>query len=162
LIRIALLLDNAIGQEFFATHFMVTQLLSGKNGPGAVRKRALQSRDAIELLSDKWRIGILHLLTAGPLRTGEIQRALAEVSAKVLTQTLRGMERDGLIERNVFSVMPPRVEYQLTAMGQSVIKPLAELCRWAKIHVAERDAARQRFEHANGKRAGPRNSRGSS
>lgn len=108
----------------------------------------LQSRDAIELLSDKWRIAILHLLTPGPQRTSELQRALAEVSAKMLTQTLRRMERDGLIERNVYSTMPPRVEYRLTAMGSSVIVPLGELCRWTKAHAKERDAARKKYDLA--------------
>jgi DNA-binding HxlR family transcriptional regulator len=111
-----------------------------------IRERALQSRDAIELVSDKWRIAILHVLTPGPLRSGELQKALKEVSAKVLTQTLRAMERDGLIERKVHSVVPARVEYQLTSMGQSLIKPLGDLCRWAKAHVPERDAARNRYD----------------
>lgn len=113
-----------------------------------VRDRALQSRDAIELLSDKWRIAILHVLTPGPLRTGELQRAIEEVSPKVLTQTLRSMERDGLIERKVFPVVPPRVEYQLTLMGTSVLSPLRELCHWAKANVAKRDVSRRRFDAA--------------
>ena len=59
-----------------------------------IRGRVLQSRDAIELLSDKWRISILHVRDAGPQRSGELQRAIPEVSPKVLTQTLRGMERE--------------------------------------------------------------------
>lgn len=111
-----------------------------------IRERALQSRDAIELLSDKWRITILHVLTPAPLRTAELQRAVQEVSPKVLTQTLRGMERDGLILRKVYPVIPPRVEYELTDMGRSVLKPLRELCHWAKAHVDQRDAARRRFD----------------
>lgn len=114
----------------------------------------LQSQDAIELLSDKWRIAILHLLIQGPRRTNELQRALVHVSAKVMTQTLRRMERDGLIKRSVYTVMPPRVEYELTAMGSSVISPLGELCRWAKAHAKERDAARKRYDLEN--RAGSR------
>jgi DNA-binding HxlR family transcriptional regulator len=65
----------------------------------SIRQRALQSRDAIELLRDKWRIPILHVLTPGPLRSSQLQGALRHVSAKVLTQTLRGLERDGLISR---------------------------------------------------------------
>src|SRR5690242_9515703 len=98
--------------------------------PPEIESPSLPSRDAIELLSDKWRIAILHLLKAGPARTAQLQRAMEEVSAKVLTQTLRGMERDGLIHRRVLSAAPPRVEYQLTAMGNSVIAPLRELCHW--------------------------------
>jgi DNA-binding HxlR family transcriptional regulator len=112
-----------------------------------IRERALESRDAIELLSNKWRIAVLHLLTPGPLRTGELQRALADVSPKVLTQTLRSMERDGLIEREIFPVVPPRVEYRLTGMGSSVLVPLQELCHWARANGAKRDAARRRFDN---------------
>jgi DNA-binding HxlR family transcriptional regulator len=112
-----------------------------------IRERALESRDAIELLSNKWRIAVLHLLTPGPLRTGELQRALADVSPKVLTQTLRSMERDGLIEREIFPVVPPRVEYRLTEMGSSVLAPLQELCHWARANGAKREAARRRFDN---------------
>ncbi len=111
-----------------------------------IRGRVLQSRDAIELLSDKWRISILHVLAGGAQRSGKLQNALQDVSSKVLTQTLRGMERDGLITRKVFNVLPPRVEYDLTAMGKSVIAPLRDLCHWAKAHVMERDRSRREFD----------------
>jgi DNA-binding HxlR family transcriptional regulator len=114
----------------------------------SLRDRALQSGDAIELLSSKWRITVLHILRDGPLRTGEIQGAISEVSPKVLTQTLRGMERDGLIDRQIFNVIPPRVEYALTGMGRSLIKPLQDLCHWARAHVVERDQARSKFDLA--------------
>jgi DNA-binding HxlR family transcriptional regulator len=110
------------------------------------RDRALQSRDAVELLAEKWRIPILHLLRDGPLRTGELQNALLEISPKVLTQTLRSMERDGLIWRRVHSAVPPHVEYSLTTMGESLLEPLRELCHWAKAHTAERDEARARYD----------------
>jgi DNA-binding HxlR family transcriptional regulator len=112
------------------------------------RARALQSRDAVDLLSSKWRIPILHLLRDGPVRTGELQRGISEISSKVLTETLRRMERDGLIHRDVRSVVPARVDYSLTDMGRSVIKPLQDLCHWAKAHADERDAARKRFDAA--------------
>jgi len=112
------------------------------------RDRALQSRDAIDLLSSKWRITILHVLRDGPLRTNVLQSAISEISPKVLTQTLRGMERDGLIDRHIHNVVPPRVEYALTDMARSVIKPLQDLCHWAQAHVAERNAARRRFDLA--------------
>jgi len=117
------------------------------------RGRVLQSREAVELLSDKWRISILHVLDAGPQRSGELQRAIPEVSPKMLTQTLRGMERDGLILRTVHAIVPPRVEYRLTPMGKSVIAPLRELCHWAKAHVAERDRSRREFDEGMRKSA---------
>lgn len=110
-----------------------------------LRAETLQSRDVVELLSDKWRIPILHVLEKRVLRTHQIQGAMRKVSPKMLTQTLRGMERDGLVERLTRPVAPPHVEYKLTKMGRSVIKPLRILCRWAEAHVEERDAARVRF-----------------
>jgi DNA-binding HxlR family transcriptional regulator len=112
------------------------------------RQHALRSRDAIDLLSNKWRITVLSVLRNGPLRTGDIQRALREVSPKVLTETLRGMERDGLINRRIIGVVPPHVEYGLTDMGRSLLKPLRELCLWAQAHVGARDEARSRFDLA--------------
>lgn len=114
----------------------------------SIKDRALQSRDALELLSDKWRITVLHVLRDGPLRTKDLQAGIDQISPKMLTQTLRGMERDGLIRRIVHSVVPPKVEYELTEMGRSVLKPLQELCHWAKAHVAERDTARKNYDRA--------------
>ena len=120
-----------------------------------IHLRALQSRDAIELLSDKWRIPILHVLAASALRSGELQKAIPEISPKVLTQNLRGMERDGLISRTIYPVVPPKVQYQLTKMGRSLLDPLRQLCHWAKAHVTERDRARQDFDRRGAKTTGP-------
>lgn len=114
----------------------------------SLKLTALQSRDAIELLTEKWRIALLHLLEKGPLRNHELQSALEDVSPKMLTQTLRGLERDGLITRAVHRASPPRVEYELTEMGSSVIPAIRRLCHWAKAHIAERDAARARFDES--------------
>src|SRR5262249_6266911 len=113
-----------------------------------IRDRALESRDAIELLANKWRITVIHILRDGPLRTSEIQSAISEVAPKVLTQTLRGMERNGLLYRASTTGVPPRVEYGCTPMGRSLIRPLADLCHWAKAHLQERDAARGKFDGA--------------
>ncbi len=130
-----------------STHSEVSTYLEVSLGQTVtIRGRVLQSRDAIELLSDKWRIAILHVLELGPQRSGALQKAMPGVSPKVLTQTLRGMERDGLISRNVRTVIPRHVEYQLTSMGESVIAPLRELCHWAQSHVSERDKARRDFD----------------
>jgi DNA-binding HxlR family transcriptional regulator len=112
----------------------------------SLRGRALQSRDAVDLLSDKWRITLLHLLTPGPQRAKALQQAITKISPKVLTQTLRGMERDGLISRKIYASVPPRVEYQLTDMGASLIDPLKTLCLWAEAHAEERNQARREFD----------------
>jgi DNA-binding HxlR family transcriptional regulator len=117
----------------------------------SVHERALQSRDAIELLSDKWRVALLHLLTPGHLRANELQKAVEGISPKMLTQTLRGMERDGLITRRVRKVIPAHVEYSLTPMGAEVIPLLRTLCHWAKDNADKRDQARARFDAASSK-----------
>lgn len=115
----------------------------------SIRDRVLQSRDAIELLSSRWRITILHLLTPGPLRANKIQRGIEGVSPKVLTQTLRGLERDGLIAREVRNIVPPHVEYRLTDMGEQVIPLLRNLCHWAQRNAHKRDEARRHFDNAS-------------
>lgn len=125
----------------------------------SIRDRALQSRDAIELLSNKWRITVLHLLRDGTKRTSDLQAAVEEIAPKVLTETLRGMERDGLITRTVHPVAPPRVEYSLTSMGTSLLQPLTELCHWARAHAQERDMARARFDLGSASAKAPRTSK---
>ena len=86
----------------------------------SLRDRTLQSRDAVEMLSDKWRVTLLHLLTPGPQRAKALQQAVTKISPRVLTQTLRGMERDELISRKLYPSVPPRVEYLIF----EVMKPL--------------------------------------
>jgi DNA-binding HxlR family transcriptional regulator len=88
----------------------------------------------ISLLADKWTIPVIHTLARGTHRTGELRRAVAGVSQKMLTQTLRALEERGLIERTVFPVVPPRVEYRLTALGESINEPLQHLCEWTAEH----------------------------
>ena len=100
----------------------------------------------VSLLSDKWTIPVIHALAHGTKRTGELRRVLTGVSQKMLTQTLRALEEQGLIERTVYPVVPPRVEYRLTAMGESINRPLRQLCDWALENGAalERAAARRK------------------
>jgi DNA-binding HxlR family transcriptional regulator len=124
----------------------VTMKAGNVSAISRLRAEALQSREVVELLADKWRIPILHVLGKRVLRTHELQRAIRQVSPKMLTQTLRGMERDGLVQRTMQPIAPPHVEYKLTRMGRSVIPPLRVLCRWAETHVPERNAARERFD----------------
>jgi DNA-binding HxlR family transcriptional regulator len=131
---------------------LASRLLSGEamGEDSNWKSRSLQSRDAVELLPDKWRITLLHLLTPGAQRAKALQQAITKISPKVLTQTLRGMERDGLISRKVYASFPPGVEYQLTDMGTSVIEPLRTLCHWAQAHAEERDRARREFDARKG------------
>lgn len=88
----------------------------------------------VALLADKWTIPVIHSLARGARRTGELKRELVGVSQKMLTQTLRNLEEHGLVTRRVYPVVPPRVEYRLTKLGQSINEPLAEICKWTERH----------------------------
>ena len=114
----------------------------------ALRERALKSRVALELVANKWRLMITHTLATGTLRYGQLQRALGKISHKVLTQALRSLERDGIIARRTFPVVPPRVEYSLTPLGQSLLEPLELLCAWAQEHEPEIMAAQASFDQS--------------
>lgn len=92
------------------------------------------------LISDKWKVLILRDLLGGTLRFGELRRSLGSVSQKVLTANLRQMERDGLVHREVYPEVPPRVEYSLTETGKS-LRPVIEAMRdWGSSYQAERAA----------------------
>lgn len=94
----------------------------------------LGARQALELVSDKWTILIIHALKRGTKRYSELQREIEGVSQRMLIFTLRNMERDGLITRKVFPVVPPKTEYTLTPLGESLWEPLHNLCLWAEAH----------------------------
>jgi DNA-binding HxlR family transcriptional regulator len=104
----------------------------------------------IALLADKWTIPVIHTLARGMLRTGELKRQLGRVSQKMLTQTLRRLEEHGVVERTVHPVVPPRVEYRLTALGISLNEPLARLCEWTEKNGAALERAAKRRVDAVG------------
>ena len=97
----------------------------------------------VGLLADKWTIPIVHTLARGTRRPGDLRRELEGVSQKMLTQTLRSLEKKGIVERKVHPVVPPRVDYSLTALGRSLDKPLAALCIWSERHAQELDRTRK-------------------
>lgn len=99
-------------------------------------------------VGEKWSILIIMLLNSGPRRFTEIRRAVNGISQRMLTLCLRGLERDGLVKRTVYSVMPPRVEYELTPLGQSLTEPVIALGIWAREHIEEIDVARAAFDEA--------------
>jgi DNA-binding HxlR family transcriptional regulator len=97
-----------------------------------VLEPACATRLALERLAAKWRVLIVYALLAGPQRHAELRRRLPGITQKVLTQTLRGMEDDGLVERRVLKESAPQVvEYDLTALGTTLEAPLAAICEWA-------------------------------
>lgn len=87
---------------------------------------------ALELIGGRWKIMMLYQLRNGALRSSELQRRMRGISGKMFTQTARNLERDGLIVREIFPVVPPRVEYYLTGLGESAIPPIIEMGLWGE------------------------------
>ena len=103
-------------------------------------------RDVIDHLGDKWSTLLLIALANGPLRFGALRRTVPDISQRMLTQTLRDLQRDGLIGRQVFPTKPPSVEYSLSPLGTTLLEPLAQLVRWAERNHDQIRAARARFD----------------
>jgi DNA-binding HxlR family transcriptional regulator len=103
-------------------------------------------RDALALLSSKWSVDVLLALGDGSRRYHELLGELEPISEKVLTQTLRAMERDGLIHRAVHAEVPPRVDYALTPLGATLAAPMKALGTWSLARGAHVEAARERFD----------------
>jgi DNA-binding HxlR family transcriptional regulator len=99
------------------------------------------TRAVVDLLSSKWSVDVLYLLANGTRRYSEVFYEVGEISKKTLTQTLRALERDGLITRHVYAEVPPKVEYSLTALGWSLTGPLMAMYEWAAEHLHDVDAA---------------------
>jgi len=117
-----------------------------KTGPrrGDVLDADCPSRQVLDRIADKWTALIIRVLADGTHRFGQLQRRVGGISQKMLTQTLRELERDGLVERTVHPVVPPHVEYRLTPLGRSLRQPLDAICAWAEAHLAQMLAARAR------------------
>ncbi|WFT83489.1 helix-turn-helix domain-containing protein [Methylobacterium sp. CB376] len=111
-------------------------------------------RDVLDRVGDKWTSLILIALAEGPRRFGALGRAVPDISKRMLTQTLRHLERDGLATRTVFPTKPPSVEYRLTPLGESLLEPLAGLVAWAEERHAAIRAARARFDAGDDAGAG--------
>ncbi len=105
------------------------------------------SRQVLDLLSEKWTAHILYTLAFGVKRHGELKREIKGISQKMLTLTLRNLERDGLVKRTVYHIVPPRVEYALTPLGQTLSELLKDICTWAETHFAEIEDAQGAYDH---------------
>ena len=101
-------------------------------------------------VGDKWSVFVIMMLDDGPKRFNEIKRLIGGISQRMLTLTLRGLERDGLVTRTVFPTIPPRVDYELTDLGRGLSKPVSSLGQWAMDHQSEIEVARARFDKRNG------------
>ncbi|XVV11794.1 winged helix-turn-helix transcriptional regulator [Actinoplanes sp. CA-131856] len=100
-----------------------------------VLEESCVTRQALERLAVKWRVLLIYSLLAGPRRPSELRRRVPGITQKMLTETLRGMEADGLVERRVLKeAAPQHVEYELTALGLTLEEPLAAICKWASVN----------------------------
>jgi DNA-binding HxlR family transcriptional regulator len=97
-------------------------------------------------VGDKWSVLIIVLLGDGPKRFNEIKRMVGGISQRMLTLTLRGLERDGLVTRTIFPTIPPRVDYELTKLGRSLWKAVEPLGAWAQGHLRDIRTAQEKFD----------------
>jgi DNA-binding HxlR family transcriptional regulator len=112
------------------------------------------ARNIIEQIADKWTILVIDALgTRGEMRFSRLREEIGGVSQKMLTKTLRQLEREGLVSRYVHPVIPPRVDYQLTPLGRSLLDKICGIWDWVEIHMAEMECARRQFDHGE-KRTG--------
>jgi DNA-binding HxlR family transcriptional regulator len=109
-----------------------------------------RSRRVLDLIANRWAVLVIYALSEGTKRHNRLQREVEGISQKMLTKTLRSLERDGLIRREVYPVVPPKVEYSLTPLGETLIGILTELCKWAEEHIEEVDAARADYDSRSG------------
>ena len=102
--------------------------------------------EVLARVGDKWTVLVVSALGEGPMRFNELRRALGSISQRMLTLTVRGLERDGLVTRTLFPTIPPRVDYELTKLGHSLLDPVSRLGLWARQNRSAIEAARRRFD----------------
>jgi DNA-binding HxlR family transcriptional regulator len=102
--------------------------------------------EVLARVGDKWTVLVVSVLGDGPKRFNEIRRSLGSISQRMLTLTLRGLERDGLVTRTVFPTIPPRVDYELTRLGRSLLDPVSGLGLWARQNRPAIQDARRRYD----------------
>jgi DNA-binding HxlR family transcriptional regulator len=106
--------------------------------------------EILSRVGDKWSVLVVSLLGTGPMRFSQLRRSVDGISQKMLTTTLRNLERDGFCTRTVFATVPPRVDYELTALGRDLLVPVKALGDWAVANRERIDAARRRFDDRSG------------
>ena len=106
-------------------------------------------REILDRVGDKWSVLVIALLGERGQRFSELKRSIEGISQRMLTLTLRQLEHDGLVSRTVHATVPPRVDYALTPLGESVLEPIAGLMQWARDHGSDIADARRRYEDAN-------------
>jgi DNA-binding HxlR family transcriptional regulator len=105
-----------------------------------------RAREVLQRVGDKWSIQVIDLLGQGTKRFTELHRSIDGITARMLTVTLRGLERDGIVTRTIHPVIPPRVDYALTPMGRTLLDTIGQLVAWADSHLLEIEAARAAYD----------------
>jgi DNA-binding HxlR family transcriptional regulator len=123
-------------------------MVTRKQSPDIFRADCL-SRQTLRLIADEWTPLVVYALEEGTLRFSQILKRIDGISTKMLTQTLRTMERNGLVQRVVHPVVPPVVEYSLTPLGQTLVEPVNMLQNWAYEHLQEVDQARMAYDQGD-------------
>jgi DNA-binding HxlR family transcriptional regulator len=118
------------------------------DGPGSFNAfvATCPTRRVLDIIADKWTVLIIGALSNGTRRFQQLRREVEGVTQKMLTQTLRRLERDGLVSRRIYATVPPRVEYSLTPLGHTITGPLWAVREWAETHVEEIEAARKEWD----------------
>jgi len=111
---------------------------------------ACPTRLLLDRIADKWTVLVLGLLSDGPVRFNQLRRRIEGISQKMLSQTLKSMERDGLVSKKVFPTVPVTVEYALTPLGRTLTKTISELERWAEAHMDEVLKSQKRYDVRSG------------
>lgn len=114
--------------------------------PGLSDEKCAASRQAFDRVGDRWSLYIVGQLMSGPVRFNELRRSVEGVSQRMLTLTLRNLERDGLLSRTVYPTNPPAVEYALTEVGHTLLEPIQALIQWASANQSAIEEARQKFD----------------
>ena len=125
----------------------------GARGPCLQTAGCKNVAPVLNRVGDKWSMLIVMILSSGPKRFSELKRAIDGISQRMLTLSLRGLERDGLVTRTVTPTIPPRVDYELTELGISLRAPVKALGDWAIEHIACIRAAQEKFDKAADERA---------
>ncbi len=120
----------------------------GPDPPGGtgLPRRPCRASEVLGRVGDKWSLQVIFCLGGGTKRFTDLKRDIEGISQRMLTVTLRGLERDGIVTRTMYAVMPPRVDYALTPMGNTLLDAACTLVRWAHAHLDEIDAARAAYD----------------
>ncbi len=141
-------LKKQVGTKRCYTYKNVCNLESMTNEkPNNVLDSHPYLRQALNLITDKWVVAVLYVLSYGTKRYGEIQREIGDISQRMLTRTLRDLERNGLVHRQVYPVVPPMVEYSLTSLGKSLSEVAKTLCNWSIDNFQQVEIARKNFDN---------------